>query len=579
MILGDRSVDQANIHVGPDEARQMRRVPGNYNLWEYSTMLCGDPIKNRYEYKYGFREKGQDFTVPIFGRIGMLSKDSSYCVESSQRQLGSGAHFDIFHFSDDESYHCDTIPKGVIIYIKWLFSFVSRRPIAETLIQIEKFPFNQLGRKYIQDCLNFVVIRALDFATTDVECLYLCIVLSHVVKPDSSLLPFPNDDENKTAATCDRLLQCLSTCAYSNLLSMANLDCLKKIALLLVGNSNSPGWLTLAVHFYPYLGPEFVLNKKYTAALNYTYDSNEYKKMVSSLLLHIKRKNDDDKAIHQQLLLFVLENAQNIDAVWQIYEIVDFSLFFHSEEEKVSFFVDFYKQEDIGTKKQTVGLKLTGFCNIPKNIREKMHKFLIQILLQFAKSDEDLNDEHANIFLEVIITEDLGVNQLFQVFVELSRSKSAHRQDLLLKILDNELFDDHWRDAELAEKLHICKTWVKERTMNMRCNSNLDDVGKIVTAYEAINAIMQCSLNISNKTLAKHLSTSVVEGILKRVEVVSFIQAFDNLEKCAAVVQECYKSDLKSGLVQAPKAVKKSRTFLRECSRSRYTVMISSRSY
>ena len=558
----------------------MQRVPENNNLWEYSRKFRGNPIKDRYEYKYGFHEKGHDFTVPFLGRIGVLSKDSSYCVEYSQRQMECGAHFDVFHFSDDESYYCDTVPKGVVYYMKWLFLFVSRCPIAETLIQIEKFPFSQLGRKYVQDCLNFVVIRALDSAVTDVQCLYLCIVLSHLVKPDSSPLPsFPNDDDKETATACDRLLQCLSTCAYSNPLSMAKLDCLKKIALLLVENSNSPGWLTLAVHFYPYLGPEFVLNKKYTAARSYAYDSNEYKKMVSSLLLHIKEKNDGDKAIHQQLLHFVLENAQNIDAVWQIYEIVDFSLFFHSEEEKVSFFVDFYNQEDIGTKKQTAGLKLTGFCNIPKKIREKMHKFLIQMLLQFAKSDEDLNDEHAKIFLEVIITEDLRVNQLFQVFVELSRSKSAHRQDLLLKILDNELFDDHWRDAELAEKLHICKTWVKERTMNMRCNSNLDDVGKIVTAYEAINAIMQCSLNISNKTLAKHLSTFVVEGILKRVEVISFIQAFDNLEKCAAIVQGCYKSDLKNSLVQASKAVKKSRMFLRECSRSRYTVMISCRSY
>lgn len=511
----------------------------------------------------------------------MLSKDSSYIKDSSQSQMGSGAHFDVFHFSDDESYYPDTIPKGVVFYMKWLFSFVSRRPIAETLIQIERFPFSRLGRKYKQDCLKFVVTCALDCTVTDVERLYLCIVLSHLVKSDLSPLPFPNDDENKTAAACDRLLQCLGTCAYSNSLSVANLDSLKKIALILVENSSSPGWLTLAVHFYPYLGPEFVLDKKYTAALKYAYDGNEYKKMVSALLLHIKKRNGNDKASHQHLLHSVLENAQNIDAVWQIYEIVDFSLFFYGEEEKVSFFVDFFKEntEGVSTEKQTVGLKLTGFYKIPKKIREKMHKFLIQILLEFTKSDDNLNDEHAKIFVELIITEDLAVDQLFQVLVELSKSKSARRQDALLKILDNELFDNNWRDAELAQKLHICKTWVKERTMNMKCNTSLDDVGKIVTAYEAINAIMQCSLNTSNKTLAKHLSTSVVEGILNRVDVISFIQAFDNLGKCAAVVQECYKSDLKNILVRAPKEVKKSRTFLRECSRSRYSVMISSRSY
>lgn len=555
----------------------MRRVPGTYNIWEYSGTLPGNPAKDRYEYKYGFCEKGHDFTVPLFGRVALLSRGSSYCQESRKRQMRSGAHFDVFHFSDDESYVSDTIPKGVIIFLQWLRSFVFAATISHTLIQLENFPFTLLSGKYVDECLNFIVNCALECTVTDIQRFYLCIVLSHLVSSDSIPLAFQNHDENRAAEACDRLLQCLSTCANSTILPIAILSRLRTIALILVKNSNSPGWLTFAVHFYPYFGPEFVSNEEYTAALKYSYDGNEYKKMVAALFLHMKRKNGNDKAKNKHLLQLVLEHAHNLDAAWYIFEIANLSWFFHSEEEKERFLVNFYQQntEDSSAKKKTVCSKLTEFYNIPKEIRKNMHKILIPILLQFAKSDEALNDEHAKIFLELIISKDLSVDQLFQVFMELSKSKSVRRQDLLLTVLDNEVFDVNWRDADLAEKLFICKTWVKERTVNVICETGLDGVRKIVTAYEAINAIIQCSLNISNKMLANHLSTFAVEGILKGVDVISFIRAFGDLEKCAAVVQECYKSDLKKILVKATKEVKKSREFLRECSRSRYSSCIS----
>ena len=574
MILGDCSVDQAEIRLGP-EVKPMQRVPGNHNLWEYSMMFPGNPMKDRYEYKYGFHEKGHDFTVPFLGvKVGVLSKESSYCEEPNKRRMESGAHFDVFHFSGDKFHLFDTTSKGVVFYMQWLLSFVSPATICKTLIQIEKFPFILLSRKYVDECLSFVVKCALDYTVTDVQRLYLCIVLSHLVNVDSSPLQFPDDDKNKTADACDRLLQCLRSCVNSNFLSINNLDGLKRIALILVENSNTPGWLTLAVHFYTYLGPEFVLDK--TTGLNYTYDENEYKKIVGVLISHIKKANGIDKASHRRLLLLMLKHAKNLDAVWHIFEIVEFSWFFHSEEDKVGFFVEFYQQktEDISTKKQSVGSKLIEFYNIPKKIRGKMHKFLIQILLQFAKSDDVLNDEHAKVFLEIIISEELYVDQLLEVLIELSKSKSDNRQDLLLDILDNEFFEDNWHDAGLGEKLHVCKTWVKTRTVNKICSGTVDDVGRIVAAYEAIDAIMQCFLNISNKILAKQLSAFVVEGILKRVDVISYIQAFSDVEKCVAVVQECYKSDVKRILLRAPKLVKKSKMFLRECSRSRYDVMI-----
>ena len=101
---------------------------------------------------------------------------------------------------------------------------------------------------------------------------------------------------------------------------------------------------------------------------------------------------------------------------------------------------------------------------------------------------------------------------------------------------------------------------------------NLSAVEKIATVYEAIDEIMKCSLNISNRDLAHCVSSHVVESLLKGVKAISVLDAFGLIEKCAAVVQDCYKFHVCKIMEQTPEMKKNSKMIpneiLNECSKT-----------
>jgi hypothetical protein len=545
---------------------------GIENLWKFTAFLHDDPITGRFKYKYGIYSKGHDFKVPIFGRIGMFSKDPSYCEERGERSVKSEVQFDVFHYPDSRNYQYQTVPRSVIFYLQWLFPSVFPSTISEFLTHIEKLNFKSLTAKHVEIIVDWIVKQASANSVTDFQCVYLCIVLGHIESNYFySTLSFPSG--HQTAKACDRFLQCLNALVNSNLLSISNLKILKKVATLLVKNSSSPGWLTLAAYFYPYLGIKFLLSKEYTTGLIYRYGVKEYQKWLKALFLNVKEmENRDDQFAHQRLLFLVLKSAPILDAALELFERTNVRGFFRNEDEMVDFFFKFYQDRhgDTGTHKET-GAKLTEFFKIPEIFRSKMHKFLYQILLDYAKSDDELKDEHEKIFLNSIISINvLDMEEVLCLLMELSKSKSVHCQNLLLKILDNQLFKQGWHETQLARKVGICKSWVMTRVNNNMRAFSIDGLDKTKVVFEAINAIMRCSLNISNVTLANDVSTHVVERVLGKEDAISILQAFASIEKFVPVVQDCYKSYVRKILEQTPKVVKKSSKFLMECSTSRY---------
>ena len=546
---------------------------GKDNLWKLTIPFQDDPTTGCFKYKYGIYSKGHDFKLPLFGtRIGMLSKDPSYCEERGERRVMSEVQLDVFHYPDNRNYMFQTVPQSVIFYVQWLFSSVFPSTVSEFLTQIERLNFRSLSTKHVETIVDWIVKQASANPITEVQCLYLCIVLGHTESNYFySSLFFPSG--HQTVKACDRLLQCFSGSIISNLLSTSNLKSLKKIATLLVRNSSSPGWLTLAAYFYPYLGIKYLLGKEYTSGLDYRYDVAEYQKWMKALFLNVKgMENRDDQFAHQKLLLLVLKSAPVFDAALDLLERSDVRGFFANEDEMVDFFVKFYqaRQRDTSTHKE-IGAKLVEFFQIPKMFRGKMHKFLYPILLEYAKSDDKLKDEHEKVFLKSIISERfLAMEQVLFLLMELSKSKSVPRQNLLLKILSNELFEKDWHETQLVQKVGICKSWVISRVnYHMRAGS-IDGLDKTKTVYEAINAVMRCSVNVTNVTLAQDVSIFVVGKFLGNEDALSILQAFASVEKCVTVVQDCYKSHVRKILERTPKVVKKSSTFLEECSSSRY---------
>ncbi len=407
----------------------------------------------------------------------MLNRSPTYCVEPNERHVESHAQFDVFWFPEDKQHLSETVAKATLFYLKWLLLSVNPSTIFEILTLIERFRFPTLNTKHVKECLNWIVEHSI--ASYEQQ-LYLCIVLSHLDN-SSSPLPFPND--KKTAEACDRLLQCLNACVDSRYLSRSNIERLKKIAIILVGNSNSKGWLTLAAHFYPYLGIEFILNTRYPKCLNYTYGMTEYTRMVATLLSNITIKhNMHDQIAHQHLLYQVLVSAPTLDAALELFESPDVCRFFTNEDEKVGFFVKFCQSNTRGTSAQTesVGTKLIEFYHIPAKIRGRMHKLLFSTLLDYARSDDELNGEHVTIFLKSINSgKYLDMKQVLEVLMALSKSKSVPRQNLLLEILHKEL-TEYWHKTSLTQKQEICESWVITRVVNKsRTNHSLVGVDKI----------------------------------------------------------------------------------------------------
>ncbi len=564
MILGESVVGETNIHFGLDEPEQLERVYGQPYLWKYSAVFQGDPIKDGVKYKYGCFRKKHSFKVPYYGRVG-VGNDLSYCKEVGQRCVNFQVQFDVFHLQHDRQYLTETTPKAVLFYLKWLLPLVYSSSVSETLTQIESLRFGLLNKKHLKNCVSWIVEEVLGHSVTEAQRLYLCIVLGHL---NNLQFPLPLSRDRKMVQTCDRLLQCLIACVDCNFLSTSDLELLQKIAVLLVENSSSPGWLTLAAHFYPYLGIEYILRKKNAKGLNYRYDDKEYHKMIGALLINIKDGNDQIK----ELLHLLMKEAPTFNDALDLFKGNDVQQFFASESERFDFFIKFYKSKsrDDSTQKKSAGAQLVELYKIPKDIREKMKEDLFLTLLEYSKSDDELEDEHVDTFLSSIISEDcLNMDQVLELLMELSKSTSVPRQDLLRVILDNELFGQDWDQTTHVAKVKICKSWVITRFRNNEQASRLSGVDKVVVVYKAIDFIMRCYLNISNRDLAQDVSTYVVETILRNEDTLSVLQAFANIEECVADVQDCYKSHVRKILEKTPMVVKRSSNFLKAYSNSR----------
>ena len=541
---------------------------GIQNVWRCTIPFQFDPIQTSFKYKYTIHSKGHDFKIPLFGRIGFFSTDPSYCEERSDRRLKSEVQLDVFHYPNDRSYQFQTVPQSVIFYVQWLFSSVIPSTISEFLTQIERLDFKSLSTQHVKHMIDWIVKQATNTSVTNVQCFYLCIILGHIDENHMYYLPFPISDR-QTNAACDRLLQSFNTCATSHLFTQSNVRILRKVATLLVQKCSSPGWLTLAAYFYPHLGIKFILGKEFAGGLNHRYTVEDYQKTVNTLVQNINEiKSRDDQIAHQKMLLLAMKNAPVFVTALDLSKSPDIPKFFANEDEMVKFFVKFCQESQLNTSKyKDTGKQLIEFFQIPIIFRCKMYKSLYPILLDYAKSNDELKDAHVKIFLKSIISEDmLPLEHVLGLLMELSKSISVPRQNLLLEILNNESFEQDWQETGLARKVEICRSWVLTRVNNTRAN-RLSGLEKTKAVYKAIDAIMRCSLNMVNETLAQDVSTHVVEKILRTEDALSVLQAFAGIEKCTIVVQECYKSHVRK--ILTPKVVKKSSTFLEGYSTSR----------
>ncbi|CAB4043499.1 E3 ubiquitin- ligase RNF213 [Paramuricea clavata] len=561
-VHGDQPVDDVYLLFSHEEPILLRRVGSDIRLWHYQLPLRCDLKKEYVEYFYRILIKGHDSTVPVFGR--WLSKDATFMDEISERNIKSNKQYDVFHFSQDRRYYQETVPQSVIFYIKWLLHSVDMSNISQILQQVEEMRFD-FTAKHVRDFIAWIVEQVIGPSVTDIQRLYLCLILGLLFQNCSRHFRFPNDSNSKQA--CDRLLECFSARVHSSFLSPSNLKILEKLANTLVQNCSCPGWLNLAATFYPYLGVRYVLQKKHDSGLKYKYDIKEYHKLMDTLLKNIDNTEQEENE-HQSLLQAVLEIAPSNDVVVQLFDGPDTGRFFADEAGKEDFFVKFYQDSHHSGRRRGVGEKVVELLKIPQKLREKLYRLVNSCLLDFVSSDEEVKEEHIKAFIDLIILHNsLQQSQVVDLLIEISRSKSVRRHGLLLRILHTSCFRADWHNTAMAHKVKICSTWVNTKVVNeTRMNSGVD---KTTAVYHGIEELMRCSLNKSNNKLAEEVSKTVVENILRNEESLSILKAFVKIDKYSTVVQDCYKTHVKEILGRDRRLMRKSVKILEEYSSSR----------
>ena len=487
LIPEKMSVDEACIDFGSREIYPLYRVPKTKNLWYCSVTFTCNPTQGNLEYSYSLNTSAHDANLETMKR------------RPPKHQI----QFDVFCSQDEKSSKDENISLATTWYAKWFLRFVDYSSISPILTFIQGLNLTSVKENHMKELIYWILQQALQNSTTDIQRFCLCIILSY--------LPISSQYLNAKKPACDRLLGCFFSRVDSKLLSESNLERLKTIALILVQNSSTPGWLTLAAHFYPYLDIKFLLKNKNAEFPSHQYDSEKYKKLVTALFSYLKVDNQDD---HKELLKYVMKSAPTfVDAV-ELFQRSETSEIFATEGEKVDYFVKFVKEENIKRKKKkSLWERLILFYHTPEKIRSKIYNLLYKTLLEYAKSDDE--DTDIKVLVELILfIKHLNIDQFIDVLKKFSTLKSLSRQDLLLQILDNEDIKKAWLAIPLEEIEDICESWVVNRVTTVKTKTELTNLDMVMSVNQSIEAITKfCS---PNSSLAQKVSVHVLNRIYKR---------------------------------------------------------------
>ena len=289
----------------------------------------------------------------------------SKCKEQERRIVKHQFQFDVFIYPDNRHREGETIPKAAIWYTKWLLKSVDSSTISPILTSLQDLNFTSVIEDHKQEFVRWILEQVLQASTTDIQGLYLFMVLCHF----SNLSPYLKGHK----IACDRLLQCFLTRIDSNLVSKLDTKQLKKTAITLVENSSSPGWLTLVGHFYPHLSIKLFLEKKHKESLSHEYESDEYKKLVNALFSNLKLDDQDDC---KKLLKYVMKSSPTLVDALDLFQHSKVSEMFANEDKKVDFFVKFLKKAQFKSENQrSVNEKLDEFPGkIRSTIKERFNQ-------------------------------------------------------------------------------------------------------------------------------------------------------------------------------------------------------------
>ena len=421
------------------------------------------------------------------------------------------------------------------------------------LREVEKLEFTSLNQQQVDRCIQWIIESSSDLALPDAKGLYMCAVLGHLATTTSSssdkCLQFPT--HKATAIACDVLLKCLVT-SFRKFLSPKCNKWLEAIAPVLVENSSSPGWLTFAANFLPLFGVKNIVEKNIVSSEheNETVYVQLCELLLSHDILNLRKASKEDRRYYNQFLTQILKLAPDEGTLFKVFANKEIRRFFYYQQDQDKFCADFYKDNFLTKSGADIREKLQQLIILPKTLRSQLSGVLYSYLLQFIKSVEIPTVKDVDNFMEIQLSLKLNDVQIHTILVLLSTSQIVLYQDLLLKLLNDDRFWNHWLNIRQTTKLEICSTWIKTRA----CAKELNEI-KVAKVYKIAGEITSCTLVTKNKNLKKKLLQTVQEWLLQKVQPEVIFQElkdldmfpqFDVRESCIHLIEDVLQNNLRT---------------------------------
>ena len=366
-----------------------------------------------------------------------------------------------------------------------------------------------------------------DPALPDVKGLYVCAVLGHLATTNSSaqLLQFTTNIRG-TAQACDVLLRCLVNSFRKRLfISPKCSELLEAIAPMLVENSSSPGWLTLAANFLPLFGMKNIAEMKIVKQSK--YENANYMRLCQLVLSHdcldIKNASKEERPFYSLFLKRILKLAPDEGTLFEIFAIKEIKRFFFHQQDQDKFCLEFYKENVFTTWGDDIREKLQRLINLPRNLRYQLSGVLYSYLSEFIQSVEMPTNKDVQNFIEIQLSLKLNSDQIHMMLMLLSTSETVVYQELLLKLLSNDQFGTQWDKVKRATKSQICTTWIKTR----ECPKDVSKT-KVARVYQVAEELISCTL--VNNALRKKLLEFVRDWLLQNVQPEIIFQELKDLD-------------------------------------------------
>ncbi|XP_046854791.1 uncharacterized protein LOC124447744 isoform X2 [Xenia sp. Carnegie-2017] len=357
-----------------------------------------------------------------------------------------------------------------------------------------------------QEYIHWILQKSASTKTNYCQSLCLCAVIGHLVDmKKGDLLTVELSDHTKSAF--DKLLAHLHICQQKHTKIQEPVKSyLESGARTIVLGCSWPGWLTYAAYFKHFLGIKYILKTEFETNTHH-YSEEEFLHLLTPLVYgieHIKRVEHYEQPIYHQYLQRIMQYIPNYKALFLMSEYENIRRFFFSYPDRQNFFFNFYQTKFISDP-GSLETKLNGFDELPISVREKLHYFIVNYILEFLKSTDYSLKEDNDAILNFLSK--VSLDQFLDLLFFLSNSNELYQRDWFFRIICEESLQSSWEKIKSNDRYRLCKNWI-DRMVDSGKNS-LNRLGRFKALLLAVNSLLSCCKAFVDESFVSRLSKEI----------------------------------------------------------------------